>query len=285
MKAVGIKSDEKREGKEACKIEQNPRPLPPHSFERVRRPGTGLNATPLDDGGVSIIQSFQDDPLILLEHCRKWVNQALMCDITLSLADKFGLHATCHSVLDHYRLFLKNTYILSLWCDAVLKSVDPRGLHTLLDYYIANLFSPAEAFLEANPQHTREVEHSFKLPANWREDVGGWPERETQPDWGSAWPALIRIKMVADLEYHRKLSRQETPDEADLVTAKQIAKLVFLEPRSIEKYIKELPKPDVPKRGRRPAKWVYGKLREKLIELFKLDPSKVPYKLDRQQPT
>lgn len=242
-----VKNEKKMKAAEdKVQSERVQRPIRPDGYEQVKRSGIPRHKTPFDDGGLSIIQSIQDDPAILLDHCREWMNHSIYCDILLVGADKIGMQKLCHRILDCANLFSESTKILSLWCDAVLKSVDPRDIHALFDYYNENLFLKAEDFINANPLHTRDTERSFELPRDFKDELMAEHERKMSTSWEVAMSAVTRIILVAELEYHRKLSRQETPDEAELVTTKQIAKLVHRAPRSLEPYREEWPTPDVP---------------------------------------
>jgi len=184
------------------------------------------------------VEKFRDDPKLILSALGEW--RDTVAELVYSIEARpepfpCGLQSL--------------SALLSLWCDRET-TVDPSPLRELSDLLYQSLTRNCGQFVPVGsppptPPPMELIESALRRAVK----------------------TLDRLDSLAECLCDDKRSRN-VPQDDDLVTATQVARIVGLEPRSMEPYKAKWPKPRIAASGRRPAQWSYRDLKPTLSEQF-----------------
>lgn len=235
-----------------------------------RRTNHWFEALGFDDAGDQFLAELQANPLLLAEMLNDLYSILLQaCDYleyavsdtlpkprNLSKRDKSVFSSDGNYIFSHSPDELRRMiWRITLWCDAVVKNIDPTPLHRFSEFFQRVCFDSRDWKFPPRKINLRRKAHAIEMCKDSREFVR----------WTI--PLIQRMQNIVLLEYSRS-SKGRLLDDRVLVTSSEVARMVFLSGRSIERYRKQWPKPDVAKSGRRPARWDWMRLRQIVSEQF-----------------
>jgi len=217
-----------------------------------------------DDGGLSKIELLRDDPRALKDHLQAHFDLSFMAERYATMSREGGLEFFFEEARREFVNYSEINGILILYCDAIVR-LDPTPFVRLFEEYERTVVSKIHRFRQELPERD---EDELKALRSEYVRIRHKGMLQFSPAFHEAGTLRERLRLLADLEIHRRLRSQSQPTATDLVTKNDVAAIVGLEPSSINRYVREWPAAHLENRGQLAKQWIYDVLRPTLVTQF-----------------